>query len=80
MNLLMQITFSLPKDLIVQLQELPNPDKFVSEAIRTALQNRSKEALKKITLPIFRGDGLQPTVDLNDSRQLYDKLDENGFT
>ncbi|MDY6992905.1 MAG: hypothetical protein SVR94_09935 [Pseudomonadota bacterium] len=75
----MQITFSLPKDLVVQLQDLPNPDQFVSEAIRAALQNRSKQAPKKITLPIFRGDGLQPTVDLNDSKQLYDKLDENGF-
>ncbi len=75
----MQITFNLPKNLVIQLQNLPNLDTFVSEAIQVALQNRSVQGHNKMTLPVFRGDGLQPGVDLNNSRQLRDRMDENGF-
>lgn len=75
----MQITLSLPKAVVTQLQQLPNPDKFVSEVVRKALSQRNQEINKPRVLPVFHGDGLQPGVDLNNARQLQARMDEDGF-
>lgn len=75
----MQITLRLPQDVVIQLQQLPNPDKFVSEAVRKALSQRNQRIKNKRVLPVFHGDGLQPSVDLNNARQLQARMDEDGF-
>jgi len=77
---MMQITFNLPEEIVIQLQQLPNADKFVSDALNSALCQRTEKTNKKRILPVFHGDGLQPGVDLNNSRQLQDKMDETGTT
>jgi hypothetical protein len=77
----MQVTLTLADDLVGQLQNLPNPDLFVSETVKAALlRNRARpQHQRRIRLPTFRGDGLQPGVHLNDGRQLRELMDEDGL-
>jgi hypothetical protein len=42
--------------------------------LRLAARKRSK-GVKRITLPIFRGDGLQPGISLDDMDTIYDRMD-----
>ena len=39
----MEITLRLSDELIQQLQQLPNPDKFVSDVLKKALSNTSHQ-------------------------------------
>jgi hypothetical protein len=75
----MQITLNLSGEIIGQLQQLPNPEQFVSEVITRALFQRNQKVKKKRVLPVFHGDGLQPGIDLSDSRQLQERMDEDGL-
>ena len=75
----MQITLNLSGEIVGQLQQLPNPEQFVSEVITRALFQRNQKVKKKRVLPVFHGDGLQPGVDLSDSRQLQERMDEDGL-
>lgn len=54
----------------------------VEDALRVALaQTREKKRGKCIKLHTFRGNGLQPGVDLNNNAALSDLMDEyDGFT
>jgi len=75
----MQIILSLPQEVVIQLQQLPNPDKFVYEVVRKALSRRNQKIKKQRVLPVLHGDGLQPGVDLNNARQLQARMGEDGF-
>jgi hypothetical protein len=77
----MQVTLTLSEDLVGQLQNLPNPDLFVSETVKAALLRHRARPLHqcRIRLPTFLGDGLQPGVNLNDGRQLRELMDEDGL-
>ena len=60
-----------------------NLNRLIENLIRERLQRyqRGQKERKKIELPVFHGDGLQPGVDLNNSRALLDLMEgENGFT
>ena len=51
---------------------------FIEDALRERLaRRRSVERGKRewVSLPIFKGEGLQPGVDLDDSRALLDIMD-----
>ncbi len=49
----------------------------IEEALREKLaRRRSAEAEDPIELPVFKGDGLQPGVDLDDSSSLLDLMEE----
>jgi hypothetical protein len=48
----------------------------VEDSLREALSRRKKIVRgKRIELPTFKGNGLQPGVDLNDSASLLDLMD-----
>lgn len=51
-----------------------------SLSLRNKLQESQAEISAKINIPTFCGDGLKKGVDLNNSRELQDILDENGIT
>jgi len=77
----MQITITLPDKIAKQLKTLSNPDKFICEVLEIALQKQAdSEKTRRIKLPTFQGDGLQPNVDLTNSRALQNIMDEHGFT
>jgi len=51
----------------------------VEEALREALaRRRSRTAPGRPELPSFRGQGLQPGVDLDDTAALLDLMDESA--
>ena len=55
----------------------------IENLMREMLQRYRQESKepKKIKLPTFHGDGLQPGIDLNNSHALLDLMErENGFT
>ncbi len=79
-ELMRPITFNLPEEIVIQLQQLPNADQFVSDVLNRALCKKTEKICQKKTLPVFHGDGLQPGIDLNHSKQLQDKMDEDGIT
>lgn len=49
----------------------------IEDALRRALVPERSRSADRPELPTFRGDGLQPGVDLDDSSSLLDLLDES---
>lgn len=48
----------------------------IEDGLRLLLaQRRERKGSKEFRLPTFKGDGLQPGVDLDDSAALYDLMD-----
>jgi len=50
----------------------------IEDALRRALAPEMPAARVEVELPTFRGDGLQPGVDLDDTAGLLDVMDEPG--
>jgi hypothetical protein len=50
----------------------------IEDALRRALAPGAPAPVDAVRLPSFRGDGLQPGVDLDDMASLLDLLDEPG--
>ena len=48
----------------------------IEDALRRALAPEIAPRRKPVSLPTFRGDGLQPGVDLDDAASLLDVMDE----
>ena len=48
----------------------------IEDALRRALTPGDQSAREVLELPTFRGDGLQPGVDLDDTASLQDLMDE----
>jgi hypothetical protein len=77
----MRTTISLDEALLKQARRIAL-DRGISlnELVITALRvelNRTKPKLKeKVALPTFRGNGLRPGVDLDDSAGLEDFMNE----
>ena len=49
---------------------------FIEDALRRALAPHPVQSRQHVSLPTFRGDGLQPGVDLDDTASLLDLMDE----
>lgn len=47
--------------------------------VRISLEETDLRATEKATLPTCRGSGLQPGVDLDDSRSLLDRMESSGM-
>jgi hypothetical protein len=47
----------------------------IEDALRESLSRRRRRSESSTTLATFRGNGLQPGVDLDDSAALYDLMD-----
>lgn len=50
----------------------------IEDALRRALAQGTGARRDEVALPSFRGDGLQPGVDLDDTASLVDLMDEPG--
>jgi Arc/MetJ family transcription regulator len=50
----------------------------IEDALRRALVPSPDSKREDIALPSFRGNGLQPGVDLDDSASLLDLMEERG--
>jgi hypothetical protein len=64
-------------------QQGTNLNTLIETSMREMLQRYRQESKepKKIKLPTFHGDGLQPGIDLNNSHALLDLMEkENGLT
>ncbi|HSI96854.1 MAG TPA: CopG family transcriptional regulator [Gaiellaceae bacterium] len=48
----------------------------IEDALRRALAPEPGGRRRAVSLPTFRGDGLQPGVDLDDTASLLDLMDE----
>jgi len=48
---------------------------FVEDALREALSRRAANTRDAFSMPTFKGDGLRPGVDLDDSAGLLDLMD-----
>jgi len=48
----------------------------IEDALRRALAPEPTRTRRPVSLPTFRGDGLQPGVDLDDTASLLDLMDE----
>jgi hypothetical protein len=47
----------------------------IEEALRESLARQRRPPLGRVELPTFRGEGLQPGVDLDDSSALADLME-----
>jgi hypothetical protein len=47
----------------------------IGEALRLRLAQRRPKAARRVTLPTFRGEGLQPGLTLDDMGTIYDRMD-----
>lgn len=48
----------------------------IEEALRLRLTKRERTKLnRRVSLPTFRGDGLQPGISLDDMETVYDRMD-----
>jgi Arc/MetJ family transcription regulator len=79
----MRTTIRLDDDLLAQakraaLERGTTLTAVIEDALRRALSPSASEARDDVELPSFRGDGLQPGVDLDDTASLLDLMDEPG--
>jgi len=49
----------------------------IEDALRRALSPEASRGRRAWSLPTFRGDGLQPGIDLDDTSTLLDAMDEH---
>lgn len=51
----------------------------IEDALRQLLsRRRGKSAVRRVTLPTFKGDGVREGVDLNRTAELYELMDRDG--
>jgi hypothetical protein len=51
----------------------------IEDALRESLARRKgPKAIQQVVLPTFKGDGLMPGVNLDDSAGLLDLMDDDG--
>jgi hypothetical protein len=75
----MTITIDLDEELLKQLEQTATHRgerlaALIEEAVRQMLDRQGRQGPEKVELPIFRGRGLQPDVDLDDSAGLLDLM------
>ncbi len=76
----MRTTVDLDQRLLVEAKRRAAADRttlsrLVENALRAALARREEHTPEPVSLPTFGGEGLLPGVDLDDSRDLADRMD-----
>ena len=77
----MRTTIRLDDELLAEAKELAartrrSLNSVIEDALRESLaRRRSKAGRKPVTLTTFRGTGLRPGADLDDTAALYDLMD-----
>jgi hypothetical protein len=77
----MRTTIRLDDDLLAKakkaaLERGTTLTAVIEDALRRALAPGSQERGNPFSVPTFRGDGLRPGVDLDDTASLLDAMDE----
>jgi hypothetical protein len=77
----MRTTIRLDDDLLRQAKRVAAErgttlTALIESALRRALAPAPAQTRSPLSLPTFRGDGLQPGVDLDDTASLLDLMDE----
>ena len=77
----MRTTIRLDDDLLTRakraaLERGTTLTAVIEDALRRALAPGAQAPRDEVPLPSFRGDGLQPGVDLDDTAGLLDLMDE----
>ena len=77
----MRTTIRLDDDLLVSAKRAAvergtTLTALIEDALRRALAPEPTRTRRPFSLPTFRGDGLQPGVDLDDTSSLLDLMDE----
>jgi hypothetical protein len=74
-------TIRLDDELLAEAKELAartrrSLNSVIEDALRESLARRRRQSERKpVTLTTFRGNGLRPGVDLDDTAALYDVMD-----
>ena len=76
----MRTTISIQDELLVSAKRRARErgltlGALVEDALRRELALRDEPA-QRVPIPVFRGSGLQPGVDLTSNRAIYELLDE----
>jgi hypothetical protein len=76
----MRTTIRLDDDLLAEAKQLAartrrSLNAVIEDALREMLARREQPARTVVRLTTFRGNGLRPGVDLDDSAALYDLMD-----
>ena len=76
----MRTTVRLPPGLMAQVKKLARESgrtmtQVIEDALRAAVARSRTSAARTVTIVTFRGDGLQPGVDLDDTSALLDRMD-----
>ena len=76
----MRTTVRLPPGLMAQVKKLARETgrsmtRVIEDALRAAVARGRAPTARTVTIVTFRGDGLQPGVDLDDSAALLDRMD-----
>jgi len=77
----MRTTIRLDDDLLVRakraaIERGTTLTALIKDALRRALAPDAAQTRARVTLSTFRGDGLRPGVDLDDTASLLDVMDE----
>jgi Arc/MetJ family transcription regulator len=77
----MRTTIRLDEDLLAKakraaIERGTTLTAVIEDALRRALAPGHAERRERFELPTFRGDGLRPGVDLDDTASLLDVMDE----
>ena len=78
----MRTTLRLPDDLLTAAKRRAAArgvtlTRFVEDALRAQLAARPAQGEARVALPTFRGDGVQPGIDLEDTARLLDVMDRD---
>ena len=76
----MRITAKVHDNRIALPPEIRLPDGTEVEIVLPPEHEQALRVVGAVRLPTFRGDGLQPGVDLDNSRSLRSMLDSDGRT
>ena len=76
----MRTTISIHDDLLAEAKRVASAtgrtlSEVVEDSLREALSRRTQAGRRPFSMPTFRGGGVRPGVDLDDSAALLDLMD-----
>ena len=83
---MLRTTVRLPPPLMAQAKKLARETdrtltKVIEDALRVAVARRRRPKPRTVTIVTFKGNGVQPGVDLDDTSALLDLMDDDrGFS
>lgn len=81
-TLMMRTTVDLPESLLAEAKERAARERrslsaVIADALRSSFARSEQAAAAAVDLPTFKGDGLAPGVDLDDTASLLDVMEDD---